>query len=274
MSDHAIFVRDIQAVLRYHGLLGIESYPGGENIEKFLRARLVTPVLEEIPKAQPASMQPPFPGPCSSRQTSSPPVAGTTEQKNAILEELAAEVQRCSRCGLSQQRIVPVAGSGQARVRVAIVGDWLRVENPNNLVSNTLFGIEQDRMLGKMMSAIKVKPQEAFITNVIKCGIGRSVQPQAEHVRACFSYLQRQLMALEPEVIFAMGVIAAKSLLNRSESLSRLRGRLHSYQLGEGKRIPLIATYHPAYLLQNPEMKRATWLDLQMLARQLGIKLQ
>ncbi|WP_419175665.1 uracil-DNA glycosylase [Desulfosediminicola sp.] len=277
MSDHFSIVRDIQATLKYHSLLGIDNYPGGDDIQKFLNTRVVAPALVEKARLQPVVSKQARPG-ATETGTSSPAPSlrvdsRTAEQKGALLEEIAVEVKNCKRCGLAQKRIVAVPGSGKPKVRIAIVGDWLAVENPDNLVSNTLFGIEQDRMLAKMMGAITIKPEDVFITNVIKCGIARSEQPKAEHARACFGYLQRQLMAVEPEVIFSMGVIATKALLNRSESLSRLRGRLHSYQLGEGKRIPLIATYHPTYLLQNPEMKRATWVDLQMLARQLGINL-
>lgn len=278
MSDQFSIVRDIQAMLKYHGLLGIENYPGGENVRKFLSTRIVSPIQKEDSPLQPASRPQPHAGARQQRAVAPVPTlkvpSQTAKQKSALLEEIAAEVTSCTRCGLAQKRIVAVPGSGLAKVRIAIVGDWLAVENPENLVSNTLLGIEQDRMLGKMMDAIKIKPEEVFITNVIKCGISASEQPKAEHARACFPYLQRQLLTIEPEVIFSMGVIATKSLLNRSESLSRLRGRLHSYQIGEGKRIPLIATYHPTFLLQNPEMKRATWVDLQMLARQLGITLK
>lgn len=277
MSDQFSIIRDLQASLKYHSLLGIENYPVGENIEKFLSAKRVSLPLQHEIRVQTGSMPPPQARSGRKRavEPAHPvaPTARSMEQKAALLEEIAAEVKGCSRCGLARKRIVPVPGIGQARVRIAIVGDWLAVENRDNLVSNTLFGIEQDRMLGKMMGAIRIKSQEVFITNVIKCGIETGEQPKAEHARKCFSYLQRQLMTIEPEVIFSMGVIATKSLLNRSESLSRLRGRLHSYQLGDGKRIPLIATYHPTFLLQNPEMKRATWVDLQMLARQLGITL-
>jgi len=276
MADDFSIVRDIQATLKYHSLIGIENYPGGENLKKFLTARIVSPALEEIRRPKTEGMPPRSGASRKSAQVSAPAAqtaARSHEQKAVVLEEIAAEVNDCSRCGLSRQRVVAVPGQGTGQVRLAIVGDWLAVENPDNLVSNTLFGIEQDRMLGKMLSAIKLRPEEVFITNVIKCGIPAAEQPKAEHARACFSYLRRQLAAIEPEVIFSMGVIATKSLLNRSESLSRLRGRLHSYQLGEGKQIPLIASYHPTFLLQNPEMKKATWVDLQMLARQLGIKL-
>lgn len=281
MSDRFSIVRDIQATLKYHSLIGIDNYPGGETMKKFLAARAVSPVLEEIRQSTTEGM-PPRSGAGSKRAQVSARAAQDAavqtaarphKQKAAVLEEIAAEVNDCSRCALSRKRVVAVPGLGTAQVRLAIVGDWLAVENPDNLVSNTLFGIEQDRMLTKMMSAIKLRPEEVFITNVIKCGIPASEQPKAEHARACFGYLRRQLAAIEPQVIFSMGVIATKSLLNRSESLSRLRGRLHSYQLGEGKQIPLIASYHPTFLLQNPEMKKATWVDLQMLARQLGITL-
>jgi DNA polymerase len=151
-----------------------------------------------------------------------------------------------------------------------VVGDWLAVPEGLQPPTGCVFGIEQDRMLGKMIDAIKLPRTQVFVTNVIKCGIPASCQPKAEHVRACLPFLHRQIALLQPEMILAMGMIATKALLNRREPLSALRGQLHALVIRDDLKIPLIATYHPTFLLQNPEMKQATWLDLQLLGRQLG----
>lgn len=86
---------------------------------------------------------------------------------------------------------------------------------------------------------------------------------------ACSSYLQRQLSAASPEFICTMGMVATRTLLRQSQPLSKLRGRFHTYKAADGVEIPLLPTYHPGYLLQNPEMKTATWQDLQLLQKRL-----
>jgi DNA polymerase len=130
----------------------------------------------------------------------------------------------------------------------------------------------QDQMLSRMLMAINLSAKDVFITNVIKCAVPGSCQPQATHVQSCVSYLRRQILALLPEVICTMGTVAARAVLQRSQPLSRLRGQFHEYEVGKEQTIPVIPTYHPTYLLQNPEMKQATWADLQLLAKRMGLK--
>ncbi|HBG18903.1 MAG TPA: uracil-DNA glycosylase, partial [Desulfobulbaceae bacterium] len=178
------------------------------------------------------------------------------------------EVVACRACDLHKQRIYPVVGRGPEKVRLMIVGDWLSAGEEGGLPPGQLFGVEQDRMLARMLSAINLPVEEVFIGNVIKCAVPAIVQPQAVHVQSCVSYLRRQIVALAPEAILAMGMVAARVILEKSQPLSRLRGRFHDFEAAPGVRIPVLVTYHPTYLLQNPEMKAATWADLQLLARQ------
>jgi DNA polymerase len=122
-----------------------------------------------------------------------------------------------------------------------------------------------------MLLAINLSADDVFITNVIKCAVPGTCQPQATHVQSCVSFLRRQIVALHPEIICTMGTVAARAVLERSQPLSRLRGQFHEYEVEKGETIPVIATYHPSYLLQNPEMKQATWADLQLLAKRMGL---
>ncbi|MGW8195792.1 MAG: uracil-DNA glycosylase, partial [Desulforhopalus sp.] len=181
------------------------------------------------------------------------------------------EVRVCHTCDLHKKRIYPVAGRGGDTVRLLVVGDWLASDATGKLEPGHLFGVQQDRMLSRMLAAIKLAPGDVFVTNVIKCAIPATLQPQATHVESCVSYLRRQIVALMPEVICTMGMIAARAVLGRRQPLSKLRGQFFNYEVGEGKNIPVIATYHPTYLLQNPEMKKAAWADLQLLAKRMGL---
>lgn len=266
--DAASLLRELKNLLAYHLASGIESYPATEEMAAVMR---LSGKRSEERRPAGLKQQRPQPGARSMQQES---VIAARDHRpaalSATLDEIRGEVAICRHCGLSEERIVPVAGHGGDRVRLLVVGDWLTLPEGQMPPTGCVFGIEQDRMLGKMFDAIKLLKKQVFVTNVIKCGIPASCQPKAEHVRACLPFLHRQIALLQPEIILAMGMIATKALLNRREPLSALRGQLHALVVGEDLRIPLIATYHPTFLLQNPEMKKATWLDLQLLARQLG----
>ena len=274
MTEHSVnIIRDLKTILQYHQSSGINHYMVGEEVESFLAVRPTPPAdvqIEPSPVIErskpPATQRVQQPARQVKKQQ---PVVDTKKEMAAI----SGQVTVCENCTLSKKRVFPVPGRGGSKVRLMVVGDWLAMVEGIQMPAASLFGIEQDRMLGKMVDAIKLPRSEAFVTNVIKCGIPESIQPKAEHVQACISYLHRQIALLRPEVILSMGMIATRSLLNRREPLSRLRGRLHHYTTSDDHKIPLIATYHPTFLLQNPEMKRATWVDLQMLAKQLGTSL-
>ena len=97
------------------------------------------------------------------------------------------------------------------------------------------------------------------------------VSPRLRTCKVVSPYLRRQIVALRPEVICTMGMVTARAVLQKSQPLSKLRGQFHEYMVEKEWTIPVIATYHPTYLLQNPEMKQATWTDLQLLAKRMGL---
>ncbi len=250
-------LRQFRSLLSYHNVVGIEHYPRSESSSAFLQHE---PVCR---RARPSRDKP-----CSTDQSSSLPI----QQKQPVLQgtiaAIAEEVRSCVGCDLAQQRLVPVPGNGGEAPRLFLVGGWLMLEK-KDAEADVVFGAAEDRMLERMLVAIHLDRDDAFVTNVIKCGIDETVQPKAENIHACSSYLERQIAATSPEIICAMGITAARALLQISQPLSQLRGQLHEYRL-EQRTIPLIVTYHPTFLLQNPEMKSATWADLQLIMKVLG----
>ncbi len=248
----------LQSLLRYHNAIGITEYPLNDGIESFLRN---VPQAVEV-SAQKQTIRVP---PVSLRK--SPPI----NRSPVKVEEIEAEIVSCHACELHKQRIYPVAGRGPDKIRLLIVGDWLSADERGNLPPGHLFGVEQDEMLSKMLVAINLSADNVFITNIIKCAVPETCQPQATHVQSCVSFLRRQIVTLAPEIICTMGMVAARAVLEKSQPLSRLRGQFHDYVVEREQKIPVIATYHPTYLLQNPEMKQATWADLQLLARRMGL---
>lgn len=159
---------------------------------------------------------------------------------------------------------------GEGRVRLLLVGDWLRTAGDESADSTLLFGAAEDLMVEKMLVALKLPFSQVFITNIVKCVLPAAVVAGQDHARQCAGHLSRQIETLKPEYICAMGPLAAKTILQTTNSLALLRRRLHHYR-AQGRTIPVVVTYHPGFLLQNQEMKRPTWEDLQFLGRQMGL---
>ncbi len=186
------------------------------------------------------------------------------------VEDIENEIVNCTLCTLGERHSRPVSGRGSSPIRLLIVGDWLDSANWSTGL-DAVFGLEQDEMLGKMLEAMTVPRQDVFVTNLIKCIVPAGQQPLAGQVESCLGHLEKQILALRPEFICAMGSLAAKTLVKRRAPLSRLRGAFYEYSLETGESCKVMVTYHPTYLQQNPDMKRAAWLDLQLLARTMGL---
>lgn len=254
-------LQQLRSLLKYHRSTGLHTYPHGEEIGAFLKrsecGRYKHPVEFKREAAKEAISPSPVPQKESTEVTT--------------LKEIGDEVVRCTSCSLHHERIVATPGRGGQRVHLVIIGGWLALEK-NSLDIETVFGGEEDSMLGRMLDAIQLPRDQAFITNIIKCGVSASVQPKGEHVDACCSYIHRQIVSAHPQVICTMGIVATRSLLKVSRPLSQLRGTFHEYAMDGGRSIPLMPTYHPSFLLKNPEMKKATWLDLQSIQKELAKK--
>lgn len=122
-----------------------------------------------------------------------------------------------------------------------------------------------DKILG---SGMGLRREEVFIANLVKCRPPGNRDPAPEEIAACAPFLERQIAALRPELLLALGRHAAQQLLGSTAPLASLRGRLHE-RPGGGP--PVLATFHPAYLLRNPAAKRDCWLDVQLAMRRLGL---
>lgn len=192
------------------------------------------------------------------------------EQLRAIQEE---HVRDCTVCHLSEARTQTVFGQGDPDARIVFVG-----EAP---------GFEEDRQglafvgrAGQLLTAMiergmGLKREDVFICNVLKCRPPNNRTPSTDEIAACSPYLFQQLQIIQPEVIIALGAPAAQTLLNTRDSIGRLRGRFHDFCLSGaalmGPIVPLMPTYHPAYLLRSPGEKRKAWEDLKMVMERLAL---
>ena len=183
------------------------------------------------------------------------------------LQALAAEVAACQLCGLCESRHRTVPGEGHPQARIVFVGEAPGADEDQ---SGRPFVGAAGQLLTKIITqGMGLRRDEVFICNVLKCRPPGNRDPQPEEKAACTPYLERQLRAIQPELVIALGRHAANHLLQREDSLGRLRGQLHSHALG----FPVLATYHPAYLLRSPAAKADCWQDIQIGMRHLGLPL-
>lgn len=182
------------------------------------------------------------------------------------LDNVRLDLGNCTRCGLSGARTNLVFGVGNPGARVVFVGE--APGRDEDLQGEPFVG-EAGQLLTKIIAAMQFKRSDVYICNILKCRPPGNRNPQPEEIGQCQPFLLRQLRALNPEAIVCLGTFAAQTLLKTKEPISRLRGRFHDYH-----GIPLMPTFHPAFLLRNPAMKREVWEDMQKVMRLLNIELK
>jgi uracil-DNA glycosylase family 4 len=177
------------------------------------------------------------------------------------LEDIAADLADCQRCRLARERKNIVFGEGNPRARLVFVGEGPGFEEDRQGIP---FVGAAGQLLTRIIEAIKLSRSQVYICNVIKCRPPGNRNPEPDEIQTCFPFLERQIAAIQPDFICALGTFAAQTLLKTGTPISRLRGRFHNYQ-----GIKVLPTYHPAYLLRNPDKKRDVWEDMKMLMKEL-----
>lgn len=175
--------------------------------------------------------------------------------------ELEAEVSRCSACPLQATRTQGVFGIGDRQAQWMIIGEAPGADEDR--LGEPFVG-RAGRLLDAMLLALGLRREQVFIANILKSRPPKNRDPAPEEIRACWPFLKRQIELVKPTLILAVGRIAAQSLLQTETPVSRLRGRL--YRLPPWN-IPLVVTYHPAYLLRSPREKHKSWDDLRLAYR-------
>ena len=171
------------------------------------------------------------------------------------LEGIRQDLGDCRRCGLAASRTQLVYGVGNPDARLVLVGEAPGREE--DLRGEPFVG-EAGRLLDRILAAMGMRREDVYICNVLKCRPPNNRDPMPEEVATCEAFLVRQIAAIEPQVIVGLGRFAVHSLLKTRVPISQLRGEWQDYH-----GIPLMPTYHPAYLLRNPEGKREVWEDMK-----------
>jgi uracil-DNA glycosylase family 4 len=173
------------------------------------------------------------------------------------LEAVRAALGDCRRCPLSAARTQIVFGRGDPQARLVFVGEG--PGRDEDLRGEPFVGAAGE-LLTRIIAAIRLQRDQVFICNVVKCRPPGNRTPQADEIATCRPFLARQIECIRPDFIVALGTVAAQTLLETDQPISRLRGRFHDY-----RGIRLLPTYHPAYLLRNPAKKRDVWEDMKLL---------
>ncbi len=184
--------------------------------------------------------------------------------ENNSLDTIHLELNQCQRCKLCEKRKTIVFGEGNPKAELMFIGEGPGEQE--DLQGRPFVG-KAGQLLDRMIEAMGLKRGDVYIANVVKCRPPGNRNPEGDEIAACSPFLLRQVDTIRPKVIVALGKFAAQTLLNTEVKITQLRGHFHSYRGAQ-----LMPTFHPAYLLRNPDAKREAWSDLQQVARALQLE--
>ncbi|NNE38912.1 MAG: uracil-DNA glycosylase [Gammaproteobacteria bacterium] len=180
------------------------------------------------------------------------------------LDDLRKQVSVCTKCRLHAGRTQTVFGTGSYEADWMLIGEAPGAEEDKQ---GEPFVGRAGKLLTAMLASIGLEREEVFIANILKCRPPNNRDPSADEVAACEEYLNYQIKSIKPRLIIALGRIAAQNLLKSDVPIGKMRGK--DYEYGE-EGIPVVVTYHPAYLLRSPREKRKSWQDLQLAVRKFN----
>ncbi|MDH3353934.1 MAG: uracil-DNA glycosylase [Chromatiales bacterium] len=194
----------------------------------------------------------------------SPQVLEVADNKEVALDwdGLQRVVSQCQLCPeRAAQRSQTIFGVGNPQADWLIVGDAPGTEEDRQ---GEPFVGQAGQLLNAMLLAIGLKRSQVYIANILKCTPPNNRDSQPSEITACSSYLKRQIELIQPKMILVVSEVAAQALLNTSEAVGELREKIHQFEYGSGVEIPLVVTYHPAYLIRAPQEKAKSWYDLKL----------
>jgi len=181
--------------------------------------------------------------------------------KTPTLADVKEELGDCKRCKLHRTRKTIVFGEGNEKATLMFVGEGPGFDED---VQGRPFVGRAGQLLTKIIESINLSREEVYIANIIKCRPPQNRNPEPDEIESCHHFLMEQIRLIKPKIICALGTFSAQTLLKTQTKFTALRGKLH-----EVDGIKVIPTYHPAFLLRNPERKREVWEDMKKIAELL-----
>ncbi len=238
------------------------NQPSQPNESQAPQAVSATPSVPDTSQPLETPPEPPQAATVNTLSTASP------SEERPVLEldwdTLANKIATCTTCSLHQSRTQTVFGIGNRQADLMLIGEAPGADE--DAIGEPFVG-RAGQLLTEMLYAIDLKREEVYIANVIKCRPPGNRDPEPNELACCDAFLQHQMALIQPKLIVAVGRIAAHHLLATQTAIGKLRGQRFEYGV---RKIPLIATYHPAYLLRRPTEKRHTWQDLQFIQKTLS----
>jgi len=243
---------------------GMEPLIAASPIEE---AASVVPERSVRPESPPQDPPPSVEVPSESAiiEPAAPAKTTASDSQTMDWDALEAAVVACRACGLCDTRTQTVFGVGNRQARLLVIGEAPGADEDR--LGEPFVG-RAGQLLNRMLEAIGCPRESVYIANVLKCRPPGNRDPRQEESQRCQGFLLGQLRLIRPELILAVGRIAAQHLLQTDESVGRLRGRWLEFG---PERIPVRVTYHPAYLLRSPEQKAKVWDDLAIVRRRLDV---
>jgi uracil-DNA glycosylase family 4 len=194
------------------------------------------------------------------------PASGEKEEKmiqreSLTLGKIRKELGDCKRCKLHRTRRTIVFGEGNEKAKLMFVGEGPGYDED---VQGRPFVGKAGQLLTKIIQSIHLEREEVYIANIIKCRPPQNRNPEPDEIKSCFPFLMKQIQVLQPKIICALGTFAAQTLLKTDAKITSLRGKTFGL---EG--IKVLPTYHPAFLLRNPDKKREVWEDMKQISEWL-----
>ncbi len=251
MAHVRSLLQDIRGYLEDQGTLHLQGLDVASTLLQ-VRPQAISPALAARPAAPSAT----------------PPPQPEAKSHEALVPETLKEVRddlgACQRCMLSQGRTSIVFGVGDPEASLMFVGE--APGRDEDLLGEPFVG-EAGQLLDRMLHAMGLHRGQVYIVNIIKCRPPKNRFPAADEVAQCSPFVRRQIRVIKPQVVVALGRLAAHTLMGTQESISRLRGQWSQY---EGA--ALMPTFHPAYLLRVPKDKALVWQDLQQVMAKIGLR--
>ena len=254
--DFLEIVTQIRSHLEYQRALGVSGVP----ILPAVDAGAATPAKSDSRPSAPTAVK----GKATQPPPLNMPVAGGSGTQASALAAVREELGECVRCRLSTGRKTIVFGEGDPTAALVFVGEGPGKEEDEQ--GRPFVGAAGQLLTDIIVKGMQLRREDVYICNIVKCRPPDNRNPETDEIDACAPFLRKQVQAIHPRVIIALGNIAVKTLLKTDKGITALRGK---WQTFEG--IPLMPTFHPAYLLRNPRDKKLVWEDIQKVMAKLGI---
>jgi len=179
--------------------------------------------------------------------------------RSQTLKEIRKEMGDCRRCKLHRTRRTIVFGEGNKKAKLMLIGEGPGYDED---VQGRPFVGKAGQLLTKILQSIHLQREEVYIANIIKCRPPGNRNPEPDEIQNCFPFLLKQINTIQPKIICALGTFAAQTLLKTNTKITMLRGKVYDLT-----GIKLIPTFHPAFLLRNPERKKEVWEDMKEISK-------